>query len=719
MPEPIPFPQPQLTRTPPIGMSGLASAAMPVDQIDKLITVEDGADGSIDIVVADKPPSEDAVTSGTFDENLADRDELQSSLGTIATELLEGIAADERSRDAWVQNYNEGLDLLGLKITKSTQVSTETMSSVTHPILLEACLRFRALARGEILPASGPAKVRNDGDESDERQQLADQLEEDLNHWLTVTASEYYPDTDRGLMYVAFGGDIFKKVYYDPVRKRPSSECVYLPDLIVSQDITDLDNASRVTHKIEMSKTQVRRLVEAGWYVDAALSEPVVNPSAIDRKEKEIVGIAPVPQRQEDYQRTILECYTELELPITEKGAPKGLPLPYRVTLDKDSSKVLEIRRNWRPTDKDFRKRQRFVKWPFMPGMGFYDLGYLHILGQHAKALTAILRISIDAGMLGNFPGGVKLKGARTDTNQIRPSPGEFVELDGGAGVARIQDVLMPMPYKDLSPVLLQLMQALEDDARKLAGTVDLEAGEGRTNVPVGTIMATIEQQTQMMTAVHKGLHAAQQQEFILLRELFAEDPEALWRDNPQARQWKAEELTDMSFVPASDPNTPAQIHRIMQSWALQQISQNNPLYNQYKVQVRLLNTLRISDPEELLIDPKTIQPQQNQAAAPAGLPPQALAAIAQGELQTEQGKVAATNTKNLLDHKAKMADIQRQWNEHLTEMQKDQSNATLDRESQERIAAFNGRIQLLLKGIEQIGQPVSPEPLPTNTAGP
>lgn len=726
---PIPFPRDPFqfpTRTAPVGI-GPVPDAEPGDQI---VSVSEGNDGSIDIVIADAAELQDDQPPSNFDENLAARPELMGALDGVAAELLEGIDADDRSRSEFVNNYIEGLGLLGLTITKPNSGSTETLSSVTHPILLEACLRTRALTRGEILPAAGPVKVRNDGDETPDRQTMADDLETDVNHYLTTVASEYYPDTDRGLIYLAFGGDIFKKVYRCPVRKRPVSECVYLPDLIVSQDATDLRNAVRKTHRIEMNTLQVKRLVDAGAYVDVQMTEPAVNPSAIDRKEKEIQGISPMPQRQQDYQRTILECYTHWDFSgrIAEKDAPADLPLPYRITIDKDSRKVLEIRRNWKEGDTSFSERQRFVKWPFVPGMGFYDMGYLHIIGQHAKALTALLRISIDAGMLANFPGGVKLRGTRTDTNQIRPAPGEWVEVDGGAGVTDIRQVMMGMPYKELSPVLLQLMQGLEDDARKLAGTVELEAGEGRTNVPVGTIMAMIEQQTQMMTAVHKGLHAAQQEEMILLRELFVEDPEALYRENPHAtRTWKVEELTDLSLVPASDPNVPAHIHRTMQGYALALLSQGNPLYNQMAVQKRLLETLRIPNPDDLLV-----QPEPSAGSAGGGLgaagDPTALAAIGVVQNQARKNQMDAANNaaklqqqmvKDRMDWQARLADTQRQWNEHVTTLQKDMTDGEKDRQSRERIAAMNGQVQLILKGLEQLGQPTSPDPVNDQAAGP
>jgi hypothetical protein len=733
--DPFQFPQ----RSGPPGLGAFTPDQPKSDaQVISLTTLDDGG---VEINVSDNP-TEEQTGNDEFDANLADENWLSGDLTRIASDLIEGIEADDRSRSEWVDNYNLGLDLLGLRISgKQTIVGAETMSSVTDPILLEAILSYRSMALGEMLPADGPVKVTNDGEATPERDQLADDLQSDMNHYLKVTASEYYPDTDRGLIYAAFGGDIFKKVYYCPLRKRPVSECVYLPDLIVSQDATDLQNAIRITHRIEMSDAQVRRLMAAGAYSQIILTgAPAQNPDAIARKEKELVGVQPSPQRQEDYQRTIYECYTSLLLDDPEaKDAPEDVPLPYRVTIDKDSRQVLEIRRNWKEGDEDFNKRKRFVKWPFVPGFGFYDLGYLHILGQDAKATTALLRIMIDAGMFGSFPGGVKLRGARTDTNQIRPAPGEWVEVDGGAGVTSIRDVLMPLPYKDVSVVLLQLYQLIGDRARAKAGTVNMESGEGRTNIPVGTIMSMVEQQMQMMTAVHKGMHRGQAEELMLLRELFSEDPESLWKYNPKAsRQWTKEELTDMSFVPMSDPNVPAHIFRVMLTQAILMLAGQAPQYfNGFEVIKWALGNLRIQYPEKLLVDPASSSQGSSDGSASGALPPEVLA-LYQGQIQTEQAKVEATKQKNQADAAIKAAKVQSDHQAKMQKMQADQQakigslqaqfdksmqdmqNAAADRESKEKIAVLNAQIQLLLKGIETLNQPQgSPDPLRDDKVGP
>ncbi len=586
-----------------------------------------------------------ATAAGGFDDNLAAGLD-EGALATIAEELLRGIEADERSRQQMLEQYTRGMDLLGLKLDGDAAgfaagQGGKNISRVRHPILLWACVRFQSGARNELLPAAGPVKVRIDGDDTAPEDELAKDFERDFNHYLTVTASEYYPDTDRGLFYLAYGGTLFKKVYRCPLRERPVSECVYMPDLIVSNDATDLMNAQRVTHRFEMAPATVEQLQQEGFYLDVALAPPTeatVDPAK--RKAAEIAGVAAQRERQEDRQHTIYECYTELDpgrYGLREPGIPRARPLPYRVSIDQDSRKVLEIRRNWKEGDPRCKRRRRFVKYGLIPGFGFYDYGFLHLIGNHTKALTALLRLMIDVGMFSAFPGGLRLKGSRASTNEFRPGPGEFPEIDA-AGVEDIRKLIMAMPYKDLSPVLLALFQEMQKEAQSMAGVVELELGEGRTNMPVGTLLSMIEQQTQVMSAVHKRNHASQQEELLLLKELFAEDPTALSRLNPDpARAWQdAAEFADLALVPASDPNVPAQVHRIMQSTVLWMMGTAAPqLFNQQEVVRRILRTINIGDIDSLL-NPNPMPPVPA-AAAPAD---PRLAAM-QAELQLKQQKLA------------------------------------------------------------------------------
>jgi len=634
------------------------------------------------VTIRDKSRAAAPAKGESFDDNLAERLE-EGALGSIAETLLRGIEADERSRKEMLEHYTRGMDLLGLTLEgDAAGQGGKSISRIRHPILLWACVRFQAGARNELLPAAGPVKARIDGEDTPARQELAKDFERDFNHYLTVTASEYYPDTDRGLFYLAYGGTLFKKVYHCPLRERPVSECVYMPDLIVSNDATDLANAQRVTHRFEMAQNTVRRLQQEGFYLDAALVQPTE--AAVDparQKEAQIAGVLAQREQQEDRQHTIYECYAALDLgahglaeaeaerPAYAGGsapASAGRPLPYRVSIERDSRKVLEIRRNWKAGDPAKKPRKRFVKYGLVPGFGFYDYGYLHLIGNHTKALTALWRLVIDAGMFSTFPGGLRLKGSRTSTNEFRPGPGEFPEIDA-AGVEDIRKLIMAMPYKDPSPVILQMIEMLMKDAAQIAGTVELELGEGRTNMPVGTILSMIEQQTQVMSAVHKRNHASQQEELLLLKELFAEDPTALMRFNPDpARGWQeAAEFADLALVPASDPNVPAQIHRIMQSTVLWMMGTQAPqLFNQQEVVRRILRTINIGDIEGLMAP----------ARAQAGPPVDPKAAAAAAELPLKQTKLMLAQQELIQDR----AENQREAAAQAIEMQQRQQDRSL-----------------------------------------
>ena len=709
---------------------------------DETLTVTINDDGTVDIIAGDDESAEDETGQSDFDANLADGPAYAGKLSQIADDLLEGIEADTRSRDEWEQDYITGLALLGLKVNdqqESAGLSGAFLSKVKHSLLLEACLTFQARARGELLPADGPAKVRNDGDDSAERDKLASDLEEDFNHFLTAVATEYYPDTDRTLFLSAFGGCTHKKVYRCARRNRPVSESVELPDLIVSNDSTDLANAARVTHRIVMSPTQYRAMVKAGIYIDVALGFPYVDPSSIERANAEIKGIAVTPQRQKDQPYTIYETYTEFPLEDADE------PYPYKVSIDKDSRRILEVRRNWKEDDEDKKPRKRFVKWPFIPGPGYLDIGFLHILGQHAKALTAIERILIDAGMFANFPGGVKVKGGRTDPNQIRPAPGEWVDVDIGTS-ARIQDSMMALPYSGPNAELMALWDKIESNARQLAGTAEIETGDGRTNAPVGTVMAMLEQQTQLMTAVHKRQHTAQQEELMLFRELFLEDPESLTRGNPKAtRTWTAEALADMSFVPASDPNVPAQAHRIMLGSAMIAVAKEYPeLYDVRAVHQRAWQAAHVSDIDSFLLPPVPADNSQNDMLAQlaqaqlkiatmeaennrlqaeaAGLQAQAKLIEAQGKPQEAAARAQSDQVKAQADQMRAQADMQSQAEADALERERlriEQSEADKDRASKEGIAAMQDQTKLIIEGIRVDAAAASADPVHDDKAGP
>lgn len=614
---------------------GPATISLPEEEIS--VDFHDGAmrvvhpDGSATIDFNPDLSRKD-VDDDDFYRNIANEIDA-GRLSTIASDLITGITHDDDSRKDWLATRSRGIALLGLKLEEPrTDVGTssaplEGQSTIRHPLLLEATIRFQATARGELLPATGPVKVRNDATPPPEQQQppfsqvpaeptgqqlddLGNALEKDMNHYLTVTATEYVPDTDRMLFYIGFGGDGFKKVYNCPLRRRPVSESVDAEDIIVSNASTDLRNCGRVTHRIKMRPSVVRRMQLVGAYRDVNLARPNANEqlNEVDRKKAELAGQRPFAVRPEDADYFIYETYTELDIDefAPEQFKGKGLPLPYVVTIEKESRQVLQVRRNWEQDDEQCLPKQFFVQFPFIRGLGFYGLGLIHILGNVTLTLTAIWREMIDSGMFANFPGLLGSKGAgRQLTNQIRVPPGGIQLMEVPPGM-KIQDAIMPLPYKEPGAAFSAFTQHVEEVGMRLGQTADIQIGEGKQEVPVGTTMALIEQATKVIDSVHKRLHAAQAEEFNLLKDRFREDPEAFWRHNKKpARQWEIEEfkqaLDQRELVPVADPNNPTSLHRISKAVALLQLAtQYQQLFNPGATLRRVLRIVGI-DAEGLL----------------------------------------------------------------------------------------------------------------------
>ncbi len=692
----------------------------PDDEEEPYEELTKNEDGSV--TVNDPPPKKSK--ANTHDANLAlDMDE--SDLDVLASDILQAIEEDLRSRKEWEDTFNKGIDLLGLKIeAPSSDVSNGgNISKVKDPLLLEAVLRYQSNFNAEMLPANGPVKVRDDKVQGPPepsgaaggilpgsptgvaaapglgtglppkmaaggvappqaahppvlppqmggfsppppappgapqprrppmggaapppapppsvgwtRSDYAEAFQKNFNYYLTVFDKAYYPDTDRMSFSQALGGCAFKKIYRDPIENRPVSRFVMASHLIVSNGASSLYDAKRVTHAVpNMSFVTMRQMMDAGAYRDVELSQPISAPDQIDQKIAETQGTQPRADRPEDADYTVYECYTWLNLKGFEQK--KDLPVPYRVTIEKDSRKILEIRRNWKKGDKLFKPRRRFVKYPLFPGLGFYDYGFVHILGNLTRVLSAIESLCVDQGMFANFPGGLIDKmAARQETNQIRPGPGGFKPIDTGG--KPIQQVVMSMPYKDVSANLLALAKGLQDDGRKLASISELPLGEGRADVPVGTVIALIEQNTKLLSAVHKRNHAAQQEEFELLKELFAEDPEAMTRaiKDPAHKWTSAEEFEDVALVPASDPNVSSHIMRIMKAQAVLTIMQQSPpgLMNIKEGITRALRAIGEEDIDSLFLPP---QP-PNAQPSPHQLDAQAKAAALQQKAISDQ----------------------------------------------------------------------------------
>jgi len=632
------------------------------DDKGNVITIE-FPDGSISLSL-DGSPLESAGKPNRKDwfDNLVDEVD-ERELSRISEDLLKGINDDLESRKEWIDDRALGIKLLGLKIeipglgSVADGAPVEGMSKVRHPLLLEAVLRFQANARSEMLPTDGPVKIREDNNNATlDSDQLANDLENDINHYLTSTAKEYYPDTDRMLFMLGFGGTSFKKVYFCPLRNRPVSESVDADDLIVNNSATDLTNARRVTHRISMRSSTVKRMQILGVYRDTELSTPkMINFDAAQREKASQQGVILDVINPDDRNREIFECYCELDIQGFEhrrKGKESGLEIPYRITIDATSRQILSIVRNYDEDTKELPvARSNFVKYTFVPGMGFYDIGLLHILGNTTNAITAAWREMLDSGMYANFPGFLYAdSGARQNTNIFRVPPG------GGAliktGGLPIQQAIMPLPYKDVGPGLMSLVQNMADTGQRLGGTSEQAVGEGRSDAPVGTTLALIDQATKVMNSVHKRMHAAQAEEFELLVRCFKENPESFWQQNRRpARKWDQETfvraLGQVDLVPQADPNTASQTQRIMKIIALKQIQAQNPsLYDPIAIDTASLKAIGWSNPEQFMI------PASAQGAPPPELQKQMAemqikkqdsdtkAKLADGKLQLDQAKV-------------------------------------------------------------------------------
>ena len=682
-------------------------ADQPEMDIDGNVLRIDHGDGSISVSLDGRPieSSKKKKTEG-WHENLAEEMD-ENALSEIAHRLIKGIEEDIDSRKEWIEDRAQGLRLLGLKIEIPGQQGTadgapvEGMSRIRHPLLLESVLRFQANARAELLPTDGPVKVRVDSNQDGpEMDQQAEYLERDFNHYLTAVAKEYYPDTDKMLFMLGFGGSAFKKVYYCPLRNRPVSETVDADDLIVNNEATDLSNARRITHRISMRPSVVKRMQIIGAYRDVDLGQTKQKElDAVQKEKNAIQGLQDDINVAEDRDREIYECYCELDIPDYEHkidGEPSGLEVPYRVTIDVSSKQILNIVRNYDEEDQELPEANtHFVKYDFVPGLKFYGMGLLHILGNTTNGLTAVWRELLDAGMYSNFPGFLYAKtSGRQNSNIFRVPPGGGAQIDT-AGMP-IQQAVMPLPYKEPSGALAAFAETISQYGQRLGGTAEMQVGEGKAEAPVGTMLAMIEQAQKLLNSVHKRMHAAQADEFQLLAQCFREHPESFWQRNKRpANKWSEKTFLDAldnyELVPQADPNTASHIQRVMKVTALVQMAQTAPtLYNLDAVNREALLTLGWSNANSLLRDPvnnPTPPDPQAQAAQMAG---QAAMITAQSKMMEAQTKVAETQKKMgggqgmSPEEQVKMAEIQQKN----IDAQLDATNRKRDRESRERLAA-------------------------------
>lgn len=697
------------------------------------VSVEIVDDATLD-AEADAALASDTGPDDRFDRNLAEgMDDM--ALAALAGQLLDGIEADLQSRQEWEETANKASRYLGIRLTDpDSSVSVDgTITKAIATCMLQANIKLWGTARAELLNVNGPVKVRredvtqkpgqgigagiappgvghNSGDDPDlTRDQLADALAMDMNHYLTVTDREYYPDFSKMLRARALIGNAFRKVYRCPLKRRPVSVWVKAQDLIISNDCSHLSGAGRRTERIRYRQATMKRLQAMGHYRDVTLAHPTGRTTDTEVAIAEQEGIAPAPQLPEDFEHLVYECYCEVgsgtnssligdlsALDRDETGKKPGYPLPYRVSIDEDSRTILEIRRDWEKGDPDHKARTWYVKYGFIPGDGFYDWGLIHLAGNPTQVATMIQRSATDNTLFNNFPGWVYLKGpgSRQANTVIRPSPGEAIGMDA-AGAAKVQDVLMPLPYKALTPEALALLAKVESDVKSIAGMIEIPVGESLGSIPVGTIMSYMESVAQVPGAVHKDDHIAQQQEFELLRALFAKDPASLIRGNKTpARRWQTEqEIMDPDLVPAADPNTPSQMHRLAKAQAnvtVAGLPQFAGKVDQTKVFHHAMEVINGGDGTQFDAPP--------QAPAQPTPPPQVIAAQIRAASQSQSDQTKQQT--EVIKAQGKMAEVQAEGAQREADRESDEVKAAMGVDKA-HIEATHGTVNAALDRVQ------------------
>jgi len=589
------------------------------EEPDDNFTIEEDEDGGATVTFGSTSPGQVDISSIGFGDNLADILD-KSALSTIAQDLMSSIQSDDSSREEWEQAYQEGLTLLGLTYDERTEPFNGS-TGVTLPLLNEAVTQFQAQAYKEMLPSGGPARAQIVGVVTPDKEKQAERIKNYMNYQITTEMEEYDPEYDQMLFYLGYGGSTFKKVYYDGDLGRAVSPYILPKDLIVPYGARDLTTAERVTHVIPISANNLRKQQVSGFYRDVELNDPIdADRDTIAEKIDKISGMEPSSE-PDDY--TLYECHCYLDLDgfedLDEDGEPSGIKLPYIVTLDTESEEILAIRRNYDERDPKRRKKQYFVHYKFLPGMGFYGFGLVHLLGNLARSGTSILRQLIDAGTLANLPAGFKAKGLRIQDQDSPLQPGEWRDVDAPGG--DLASNLMPLPYKEPSATLMQLLGFCVSTAEKFIGTTDLGMGDSNQEMPVGTTIALLERGSRVMSAVHKRLHYAQKQELRLLAQVFAEYmppvyPYEVEGAKPDVK--KADFDARVDIVPVSDPNIFSMTQRISLAQEQLKMAQAAPqLHNQYESYHRMYSALGIQNIDMILPPPQ--QPQPDSAAMENG----------------------------------------------------------------------------------------------------
>ena len=556
-----------------------------------------------------------------FNANLAEYMD-EGELGALSAQLMGDFEEDRMSRDEWEDAYVKGLDLLGFRYEDRDRPFPGA-SGVTHPLLAEAVTQFQAQAFKELLPAKGPVKTEIIGAATPEVEAQADRVREFMNYEITCVMEEYTPEMDQLLFYLPLAGSAFKKVYYDPSLQRAVSKFVPVEDLVVPYAASDLETCSRITHVVKMNYNEVRNQQLSGFYRDIEIT-PAYNTTQTVSQDKieEIEGISGAGN---DMMYELLEFHVVMEMPGFED--PNGLHLPFIITIDRTYGRVLSIRRNYYEEDPLKQKITYFVHYKFLPGLGFYGFGLIHMIGGLSRTATAALRQLVDAGTLSNLPAGFKARGIRIRDDETPLEPGEFRDVDAPGGALR--DSLMPLPYKEPSGTLFQLMGFCVEAGQRFAAITDMQVGEGNDQAAVGTTLALMEQGTKVMSAVHKRLHYAQKTEFRILSRVFSEylPPEYPYQVVGGDRMIKQMDFDGrVDVIPVSDPNFFSFAQRISLAQQELQLVQSNPdIHNMKEAYRRMYTALGSENIEALLMPdpppPMPVSPALENASAMMGTP--------------------------------------------------------------------------------------------------
>ena len=538
------------------------------------------------------------------DANLAEFID-EAVLQSMASELVEDFESDRESRRDWARAYVKGLDLLGMKIEERSQ-PWQGASGVFHPVLTEAVVRFQAQAMGELFPASGPVRTKIMGKLTPEKTDQADRIQTEMNYLLTEEMTEYRDETEQMLFKLPLAGSAFKKVYYDPLEDRPVAMFVPAEDFVASYGASDLASCPRYTHIMKKTSNEILELQVAGFYRDVDLPDPEPDFSDIQEKYDELDGEHAVIE--DDDRHTILEIHVVMNMP-EEFDDPDGIARPYVITIDKTSREILSIRRNWYEDDAKKKKRLHFVHYKYLPGLGFYGTGLIHLIGGLAKSATSILRQLIDAGTLSNLPAGLKARGLRIKGDDTPLMPGEFRDVDVPGGA--IRDSITFIPYKEPSGVLYSLLGNIVEEGRRIGSVADIQVGDMNSQAPVGTTLALMERSMKVMSGVQSRLHAAMKNELRLLARIIRDYMPAEYAyemDGDFNRQQDFDARVDV--IPVSDPNAATMSQRIMQYQAALQLSQQAPqLYDMGKLHRQMLEVLGIQDANDIIKLPDDIKP--------------------------------------------------------------------------------------------------------------